>query len=158
MLLDILWYIKWEYHPCRKSPPRLLSGLENNHSSSFGTWWGELVKPKNITGGSYNPWFVINAAFYSSPSRRRTLSCPNERQIWWSILHFEVYQQFPKSMVNDIGFWFSWSLISRIGRNEPSFPSTKKNGEALIHVVLWVLSSYHALALFSEGNPPRDYG
>ena len=38
------------------------------------------------------------------------------------------------------------------GRNDPSFSLTKKNGEALIHILLWVLSSYHALALSSEWN------
>ena len=34
---------------------------------------GEFVKPKNVTLGSNRPWFVMNAAFHSSPSLMRTL-------------------------------------------------------------------------------------
>ena len=42
----------------------------------------ELHIPKNITVGLYSPWFVLNAAFYSSPDQiltllylHRTLNC-----------------------------------------------------------------------------------
>src|SRR5712671_6215454 len=39
---------------------------------------GELVIPKNMTVGSYNPSFVMKAAFHSSPSLIRTLLYPQQ--------------------------------------------------------------------------------
>ncbi|KAF9799045.1 hypothetical protein IEO21_10624 [Rhodonia placenta] len=38
---------------------------------------GELVRPKNITRGSYNPRLVTKAAFHSLPALIRTLLCPH---------------------------------------------------------------------------------
>ncbi|KAF9796980.1 hypothetical protein IEO21_10923 [Rhodonia placenta] len=38
---------------------------------------GELVRPKNITRGSYSPWLVTKAAFHSSPALIRMLLYPH---------------------------------------------------------------------------------
>ena len=38
---------------------------------------GEFVRPKNMTLGSNKPWFVMKAAFHSSPSLIRTLLYPH---------------------------------------------------------------------------------
>ena len=38
---------------------------------------GEFVRPKNMTLGSNRPWFVMKAAFHSSPSLMRTLLYPH---------------------------------------------------------------------------------
>ena len=56
--------------------PSIISSLK----ISFIMVWkvaGELVNPKNITKGSNNPQFVLNAAFHLSPSFIRILLQPH---------------------------------------------------------------------------------
>ena len=66
------------------------------HPSAISFWkmlfiivWkvaGELVNPKNITSGSNNPQFVLNAAFHSSPSLIRILLYPHQMSIFKNII------------------------------------------------------------------------
>ena len=57
-----------------------LSGVFANRKISFIIVWkvaGELHKPKNITVGSNNPLFVLNATFHWSPSLIQMLLYPH---------------------------------------------------------------------------------
>ncbi|KAF9801705.1 hypothetical protein IEO21_10048 [Rhodonia placenta] len=47
---------------------------------------GELVRPKNITRGSYSPRFVTKAAFHSSPA------------LIWILLYPHLTSNFVKSV------------------------------------------------------------
>ena len=62
---------------------------------------GELRNPKNITVGSNNPLFVINAAFHLSPSLMRTLLYPHLMSNL--VKYFDPFNLIIRSEINGSG-------------------------------------------------------